>query len=711
MEDNQKVSLDKRSIIINGQRRLLISGAVHYPRSTPAMWPKILRQSKQAGLNCVETYVFWEGHEPQEGKYCFRGRYNLRYFLELCQRQALYVFLRIGPYICAETNFGGLPWWLITKKGLVTRTWNRPFMEAVEKWLRVLMAQIGDCQITRGGPIILVQLENEYEHAAQRYGKEGQKYLTWCGDELGKRVGIEVPITMCRMASRRALATLNDFSAWENAKRLLRKRPLQPAIWTENWTGWYNLWNQAHHYRLPEEIAYEVIRFFAVGGSGVNYYMWHGGTNFDRDAMYLQTTSYDFSAPIDEYGLPTSKLEHLKRLHQCLHHIAPILWEGKRARPQIIVRGPLEGNEKDSVLLYSVEGKKGQVAFVVNATFKKQVITVPGLKLSLPARSALVLSQKGREYTVIYRSWVKPEKPINRQMVAVKAKLKWEMIAEPSLGKGVDQDREFSPVRLPHNMLLETGDETDFGWYRRIINSRKDSLARLTCPVSDLLSVWVNGNYIGSSPPYLQEFRLKKSDFEVEMEIPLKRGRNEVVLLVTAMGMIKGGWMINAPQSEEKKGLLGAVALDNKRVSGVWEFSAGTWGERIRIYDPGVASLASWQRPSLEGGPLRWYRATFELAPRQFHSGGPWALEIGKLFKGLIWVNGRGIGRFWQQPSPSKTDLSPPHHPFVLTEGFGNPPQHYYHIPPDWLRAGRNTIIILEERGAVPEGCALFQRK
>ncbi len=179
------ITADQRSLIINGQRQLIFSGAVHYPRSTPAMWPQILRESKRAGLNCIETYVFWEGHEPQEGLYDFTGRYNLGHFLDLCQAEGLYAILRIGPYICAEWNFGGLPWWLVAREGMVTRTYNKPFMDAMGRWVHVLLEQVGDRQITQGGPIILAQMENEYDNVKPRYGEDGQRYLAWSG-ELGK---------------------------------------------------------------------------------------------------------------------------------------------------------------------------------------------------------------------------------------------------------------------------------------------------------------------------------------------------------------------------------------------------------------------------------------------------------------------------------------------------------------------------------------------
>ena len=225
------ITADQRSLILDGQRQLILSGAVHYPRSTPAMWPRILRESKRAGLNCIETYVFWEGHEPEEGCFNFTGRFDLGHFLDLCREEGLYAILRIGPYICAEWNFGGLPWWLVSKPGLVSRTYNAPFMAAMGRFVRVLLEQIGDRQYPRGGPIILAQMENEYNNVSKRYGDEGQRYLAWAGD-IGRQAGLEVPLVMCYGASEDAWETLNGFTVWNGVAPLRKERPQQPAIWT-----------------------------------------------------------------------------------------------------------------------------------------------------------------------------------------------------------------------------------------------------------------------------------------------------------------------------------------------------------------------------------------------------------------------------------------------------------------------------------------------
>lgn len=707
------IAFDQHSILIDGRRKILISGAVHYPRSTPSMWPKILYESKRAGLNCIDTYVFWEGHEPQEGRYEFSGRFDLCRFLDICHKEGLYVILRIGPYVCAEWNFGGLPWWLLKKKGIVTRTWNKPFMEAVERWVNVLLQLIGEYQITRGGPIIMAQMENEYTGiVAKRNGRNGRRYLAWIS-EIGRKAGLEVPLNMCNEGiPDDVIETINSFSAWSRVEELRTKHPSQPALWTENWTGWYDVWCQPHHLRDSKELAYEILRFFAAGGSGVNYYMWHGGTNFGRDAMYLQTTSYDFEAPIDEYGLPTQKFEHLRKFHLFLHNNSEILLKGKKGKKEILVKETIPDHQ-DGVYLYSFKYKGHELDFVISASHKTHEVAVCKMNLTIPEHGALALIRKGKSGHLVYRTWDSPRKIIIRKMAPAGITLSWQMIEESLPGKNPDYNRRSIHTHLPHNMLLETLDETDFGWYRAVINSSRASKVTLNAYVADILSVWVNGIYIGSTPLRLDEMRPKKKNFEAEITIPLKRGKNEILLLVTALGLIKHDLMINAPQSKEKKGLRAPVFLDGKKISKSWEFSPGLWGEHIKLFEPGPASMAKWNPVSHRGNPLRWYYANFLLDKKQLCSKMPWALEIGSLFKGTIWINGQMIGRYWQESSPQSIDNESKlwFKPYVLFEGLGKAPQRYYHIPIDWLNAGLNTIIILEERGRLPEKTTLVQRR
>ncbi|KAJ6331081.1 hypothetical protein OIU76_009636 [Salix suchowensis] len=154
------VSYDHRAVIINGQRRVLISGSIHYPRSTPEMWPDLIQKAKDGGVDVIQTYVFWNGHEPAPGNYYFEERYDLVKFIKLVQQAGLYLHLRIGPYICAEWNFGGFPVWLKYVPGIEFRTDNEPFKAAMQGFTEKIVGMMKSEKLfeNQGGPIILSQV-------------------------------------------------------------------------------------------------------------------------------------------------------------------------------------------------------------------------------------------------------------------------------------------------------------------------------------------------------------------------------------------------------------------------------------------------------------------------------------------------------------------------------------------------------------------------
>jgi beta-galactosidase len=693
---------DARSLIIDGKRELILSGAMHYPRSTPEMWPELLRESKRAGLNCIDTYVFWEAHEPQEGHYDFSGRYDLGRFLDACQKEELYVILRIGPYVCAEWNFGGLPWWLITKKGLVTRTYNRPFMKAVSQWVHELARRFGDRQHSRGGPIILVQVENEYDLVREHYGKDGPRYLEWCEREA-RRAGWEVPQIMCLGASRRAIATLNGFDVAKNVAKLRKDRPLQPALWTEHWPGWYDTWGRPHHRRAASAIAFEAVRFIAEGGTGINFYMWFGGTNFGRDAMYLQTASYDFDAPIDEYGTVTDKGRHLAELCSFLHGRASFLLEGRRGSRRRIGKD----RRSDLVSMDLTHGSK-RLEFLVNGTSSATKVRSGSTQLSLPPQGAVAIEHDDAGSRCVYRSWsVRRTRP--DRWVSAGLPLSWTTVIEPLPGDP-KCPRSFEPVRLPHNMLQVTRDETDYGWYQREIEVSRARKARLRLRVGDRASVWLNGVYQGTAPARLYECRMSPKAFDASFDIQLARGTNVVLVFVSSLGMIKGDWMTGHPQSTDWKGIKGAW-LDGTVLGGQWSFSPGTWGE-AEVGLAGPEDAGPWKPVPKKAPRLAWYRATFPLTEQALTDRAPFALLPGRLMKGMLWVNGHCVGRYWQiaaQGNIPKQDewLIP----YVTLDPPGRPTQARYHIPREWLKPGDNTLLAFEEEGGSPALSRLMRRR
>ncbi|CAI0393173.1 unnamed protein product [Linum tenue] len=259
------VSYDGRSVTINGQHRILFSGSIHYPRSTPQMWPSLISKAKEGGLDVIQTYVFWNLHEPRQGQFDFSGRADIVRFIKEIHAQGLYVTLRIGPFIESEWTYGGLPFWLHDVPGIVFRSDNQPF-----KWAAAMAV----------------------------------------------RLQTGVPWLMCKQddAPDPVINTCNGYRCGQTFKG--PNSPNKPSVWTENWTSFLQVYGNETKKRSAQDIAFHVALFIAKNGSYVNYYMYHGGTNFGRTAAAFVTTSYYDEAPIDEYGLIRQpKWGHLKELH------------------------------------------------------------------------------------------------------------------------------------------------------------------------------------------------------------------------------------------------------------------------------------------------------------------------------------------------------------------------------------------------------------
>ncbi|GAA1726576.1 beta-galactosidase [Isoptericola hypogeus] len=303
----------------------MISGAFHYQRVHPGQWRERLALVHAMGCDTVETYVPWNLHEPREGEFVFDGLADLGHFLDLTAEAGLKAIVRPGPYICAEWENGGLPAWLTGRPGMRIRTAEPAFLAAVDAWFDVLVPLVAERQVTRGGNVTMVQVENEYGS----FGDDSA-YLEHLADGLRRR-GIDVPLFTSDGPADYLLAggTLPEVRATVNFgskpaeafETLARHRPEDEPFCMEFWNGWFDHWGEAHHTRDAADAA-RVLDEMLGAGASVNFYMAHGGTNFgctaganqtapDADhphGQYLPTiTSYDYDAPIDEAGRPTAK--------------------------------------------------------------------------------------------------------------------------------------------------------------------------------------------------------------------------------------------------------------------------------------------------------------------------------------------------------------------------------------------------------------------
>lgn len=306
--------------LVDGRPVRVLSGALHYFRVHEEQWPHRLRMLRAMGLNCVETYVPWELHEPAPGRYADVGA--LGRFLDAAGEAGLWAIVRPGPYICAEWDNGGLPYWLTAAAGSRVRTGDPAFLGAVERWFRRLLPQVVSRQIGRGGPVIMVQVENEYGS----YGSD-LPYLSTLAALL-RTCGIDVPLftsdgpedhMLTGGSVPGVLATVNFGSGARAAFATLRgHRPGGPLMCMEFWCGWFDHWGAPHAVRDPADAA-DALREILECGASVNVYMAHGGTNFAGRAganrggvlhdgvLEPDVTSYDYGAPVDETGRPTEK--------------------------------------------------------------------------------------------------------------------------------------------------------------------------------------------------------------------------------------------------------------------------------------------------------------------------------------------------------------------------------------------------------------------
>lgn len=370
-----KVTYDARCVRFDGAPQFLLSGSIHYPRTHPSRWAGLFASLRSAGLNAVETYVFWGEHQrTPAADYDWSGRRDLWGFITAAGAAGLVVLLRLGPYVCAEAHFGGLPAWLRSVPGIRFRTDNGPFCDAMGDWCRVVARELRSRRLSAadGGPVVAVQLENEYEMVAEAYGPGGGRYLDWVG-RLGGELDVGVPLLMCLGApaddgsdgAAPVLSTINAFYGHEHLDAHRREHPASPALWTEHWTGWYGVYGAAAGVGRPAvDLAYGTARFVAAGGAGVNYYMMHGGSNWGRSGMYLATASYDYDAPLDEAGGRGDKFRHLAALHAALvDHWAAPLFLGSDA---VAVADAAPAGADGGVVVYRWVAAAAAVAFVCN---------------------------------------------------------------------------------------------------------------------------------------------------------------------------------------------------------------------------------------------------------------------------------------------------------------------------------------------------------
>ncbi|MGN8056376.1 glycoside hydrolase family 35 protein [Pedobacter sp. 22163] len=298
----------------------IISGELHYPRVPKEAWRARMKMAKAMGLNTIGTYVFWNLHEPQKGKFDFSGNNNIAEFVKIAQQEGLWVILRPSPYVCAEWEFGGYPYWLQNEKGLVVRSTEKQYLDEYKKYIIEVGKQLAPLQINHGGNIIMVQVENEYgSYAADK------NYLD-INRKMFIEAGFDGLLYTCDPAADvkdghldGLLPAVNGIDNPAKIRQLINenhngKGPYFIAEWYPAWFDW---WGTPHH-TVPAAQYTKKLDSVLAAGISINMYMFHGGTtrDFMNGANYKdispyepQTSSYDYDAPLNEAGNATEKFK------------------------------------------------------------------------------------------------------------------------------------------------------------------------------------------------------------------------------------------------------------------------------------------------------------------------------------------------------------------------------------------------------------------
>lgn len=561
---------------LDGQPVKLLSGAVHYFRLMPEYWEDCLYNLKAMGFNTVETYIPWNIHEPEEGEFDFSGSRDVAAFVRLAGSMGLHVILRPSPFICAEWELGGLPAWLLRYPDMKVRTNTPLFLEKVEAYYRELFRQIADLQITRGGPVIMMQVENEYGS----FGND-KEYLRQI-KSLMERFGAEVPFFTSDGAWDAALeagsliedgvlATANFGSRSDENMDVLeaffkRHGRKWPLMCMEFWDGWFNRWREKIITRDAEDLAMEVRQL--LERASINLYMFQGGTNFGfyngcsaRGYTDLpQITSYNYDAILTEWGQPTEKFY--------------------------------------------------QVREVIRELF--------------------------------------PEIPTGEPRVHERAAYgKAELTGKVSLFSCLDDLAECQRSAYPMTME-EAGNGYGYMLYRTQVKGYNRKMKVKAVQASDRVQYYLNGVFEGTQYQ-------NNSGEELELFFGPE---NRLDLLVENMGRVNYGYKLQAPT--QRKGIRTGVMVDIHFESG-WEQYALPLDNVEQV---------DFEKEWIQDTPA-FYRYEFQVdQPKDTF------LNCRELGKGVAFINGFNLGRYW-------------------SEG----PVQYLYIPAPLLREGKNQLVVFETEG------------
>ena len=571
-KEKHTFSIGDKTFLLDGKPFLIKAAEMHYTRIPAEYWEHRIQMCKALGMNTICIYAFWNIHEQKEGEFDFKGQNDIAAFCRLAQKHGMYIMLRPGPYVCSEWEMGGLPWWLLKKKDIKLRTNDAYFLERTKLFMNEIGKELADLQVSRGGNIIMVQVENEY--GAYATDKE---YIANIRDIVKGAGFTDVPLFQCDWSSTFQRNGLDDlvwtinFGTGANIdaqfKKLQEARPNAPLMCSEFWSGWFDHWGRKHETRDAETMV-SGIKDMLDRHISFSLYMTHGGTTFghwggaNSPAYSAMCSSYDYDAPISEAGWATPKYYKLREMMQY--------------------------------------ADSAQVIPDVPAAYP--VIEIPEFEL--------------KEVAPLF-----------------------DNLPEPKLSEDIKPMEQF-----------------DQGWgtilYRTSLPEVKEGTTLLIDEVHDWAQVYADGKLLG---------RLDRRRGQNSLVLPSLQKGTRLDILVEAMGRVNFDVAIH-----DRKGITNKVELltetDKKELKN-WE-----------VYSFPVDYDFAESKKYAEGEKLdapAYYRATFEL-----DRVGDVFLDMQTWGKGMVWVNGKAMGRFWKIGS-----------------------QQTLFMPGCWLKKGKNEIIVLDLLG------------
>ena len=631
-----------KTFLLNGEPFVVKAAEVHYPRIPRPYWEHRIQMCKALGMNTLCLYVFWNIHEQQEGVFDFTGNNDVAAFCRLAQKNGMYVIVRPGPYVCAEWEMGGLPWWLLKKKDIRLRERDPYFMERVKIFEQKVGEQLAPLTIQNGGPIIMIQVENEYGS----YG-EDKPYVSEIRDclreiykptpnpsrgegrsdtHVGESHGVQANqsplpsggagggllLFQCDWSSNFEKNGLDDLT-WtmnfgtganinDQFRRLGELRPNAPKMCSEFWSGWFDKWGARHETRPAKDMVEGMDEMLSKGIS-FSLYMTHGGTSFGHWAganspgFAPDVTSYDYDAPINEWGLATPKFWELRKMMEKYN-------DGKKMPS--VPKAPMP------------------------------IVTVPKFELT--------------EFATLMTT-----------------------MANSKSNTGG----------------LKTFEEMDMGWGTMIYSTRLPEISSpsvLTAEIHDFAQVFIDGKYIG---------KIDRVKNEKSLTLPAVKKGADLIIIVEGMGRINFGRAI-----KDFKGIVGNVTLTTENDEAEIVLTPKQW-TNVAIPDDyetakNALDMVKAVKDKADKGEIKGcfqgqaltqnYEDSQKLADFMkpgYHRGYFNLKKVGDTFlnfetwgKGQVYVNGHAMGRIWS---------------------IG--PQQTLYVPGCWLKKGRNEVIVLDVVG------------